>query len=217
MMQISRSELSLTLLTSEDAEILRGWRNDDRIRSTMIYKEKITATEQQAWFQRINNEQNYFFLIRLNAMAIGMIHLSDIDFSKQTAFSGMFIYDEKYIGSPIPVMASTLLLDFFLPIFKLQQIFAKVLLTNHRAIKYNTALGFNKVSSRGENQLLEITPQRYEAHAAKLKAALQQLGQLKMEMHIHQTFLAERPILRSALEAYQKENHQQELISVVIS
>ena len=216
-MQISRSELSLTLLNSEDAELLRSWRNDDRIRSSMIYQEKISATEQEAWFQRINNEQNYFFLIRVNTIAIGMIHLSDIDFSKQTAFSGMFIYEEKYIGSAIPVMASTLLLDFFFPIFKLQQIYAKVLLSNHRAIKYNDALGFKTVLGQSKNKLLAITPQSYEAHAAKLKAALQQLGQLKIEMQINQAFLAVRPILRSALEPYQKENHQEELISVVIS
>jgi RimJ/RimL family protein N-acetyltransferase len=48
----------------------------------------------------------------------------------------MFIYEEKYVGSPIPVMASTLLLDFFLPVFKLQQVFAKVLASNERAMKY---------------------------------------------------------------------------------
>jgi hypothetical protein len=42
----------------------------------MIYREKISTAQQAAWFQRINNEENYFFLIHLNASPVGMIHLS---------------------------------------------------------------------------------------------------------------------------------------------
>jgi len=216
MIQLSRSEISLKLLNAADAELLRQWRNDERIRSNMIYREIITEEEQQQWFKRINNEHHYFFLIKVNEQSIGMIHMSEIDFTKQTAFSGMFIYNDKFIGTPIAVMASTLLLDFFFPFFKLQQIFAKVLNNNERALKYNLALGFQQISSSNENQLLLITPSGYREGASQLKSALAQLGQDKIHVQIEQDFLNQRPLFNSYLQAYIKAFAEDEAINVAI-
>ena len=47
----------------EDLEMVRLWRNSDTVRAAMLYKNLITAEQQQLWYQRICNANNFFFII----------------------------------------------------------------------------------------------------------------------------------------------------------
>ena len=108
----------------------------------MFYKGEITDTMQQEWFDSINNEQNFFFLIHFKGAPAGLINISSIDWENKTAYTGLFIYDDKFLATDIPVMASLAMLDVFFMLFDIQSVYAKVKGNNKAAHNYNSSLGF---------------------------------------------------------------------------
>ena len=76
--------VKLYRLTEEKIELLRRWRNDPKIQQYMGYREHITSEMQKAWFERINNDNNYYFIIEYEGKEIGCINIKDIDYVKKT-------------------------------------------------------------------------------------------------------------------------------------
>ncbi len=143
-MKITRYGITLERLHPELSEMVRNWRNDQKISQFMFYKGEITPVMQQEWFTSIDNEQNFFFVIHYKSAPVGLINISSIDWENKTAYTGLFIYEEKFWGSDVPVMASLAMLDVFFLLFEIQSAYAKVKGNNQVAHNYNSALGFSR-------------------------------------------------------------------------
>jgi RimJ/RimL family protein N-acetyltransferase len=143
-MKFTRYGINLERLLPQHLEMVRQWRNHSKISQFMFYKGEITNGMQQEWFASIDNEQNFFFIIHYNSMPVGLINISSIDWENKTAYTGLFIYEEKFWGSDVPVMASLALLDIFFLLFNIQSVYAKVKGNNLVAHNYNSALGFSR-------------------------------------------------------------------------
>lgn len=143
-MKITRYGITLERLQQEQTELVRQWRNDQKISRFMFYKGDITKEMQQEWFDSIDNEQNFFFLIHLKNMPVGLINISSIDWENKTAYTGLYIYDDKFLATDTPVMASLAMLDVFFLLFDIQSVYAKVKGNNKAAHNYNSSLGFSR-------------------------------------------------------------------------
>ena len=143
-MRITRYGITLERLQPAHAEMVRNWRNDPKIQQFMFYKGEITATMQKEWFASIDNEQNFFFVIIYKQAPVGLINISSIDWENKTAYTGLFIYEENFWGSDVPVMASLAMLDVFFILFDIQSAYAKVKGNNMVAHNYNSSLGFSR-------------------------------------------------------------------------
>lgn len=143
-MKITRYGITLKRMEADDAELIRQWRNDPKISKFMFYKGEITPAMQSEWFASIDNDQNFFFIIEHNNAPAGLINISSIDWENKTAYTGLFIYDDKFLSSDIPVMASLAMLDVFFLLFDIQLVYAKVKGNNSVAHQYNSSLGFTR-------------------------------------------------------------------------
>lgn len=143
-MKITRYGVTLERLQQGQTELVRQWRNDQKISRFMFYKGDITKEMQQEWFDSIDNEQNFFFLIHLKNVPVGLINISSIDWENKTAYTGLYIYDDKFLATDTPVMASLAMLDVFFLLFDIQSVYAKVKGNNKAAHNYNSALGFSR-------------------------------------------------------------------------
>lgn len=143
-MRISRYGVTLERLNTEHSELVRQWRNDQKISRFMFYKGEITQRMQREWFESIDNEQNFFFLIYYKDNAVGLINISSIDWENKTAYTGLYIYDDTFLSSDVPVMASLAMLDVFFLMFDIQSVYAKVKGNNKAAHNYNSSLGFTR-------------------------------------------------------------------------
>lgn len=144
-MTIIKYGITLRRIKAEHIDMIRLWRNDPKIRKHMFYQGAITPEMQQEWFLSIDNEQNYYFLIYVDASPCGLISISSIDFDNRNAFAGLFIYDDRYVGTDIPVRASLSILDVFFSFTNIESVYAKVRDSNLVAHLYNTSLGFKRV------------------------------------------------------------------------
>jgi UDP-4-amino-4,6-dideoxy-N-acetyl-beta-L-altrosamine N-acetyltransferase len=159
-MKITRYGITLERMRTEHCEMVRTWRNDPKIQQFMFYKGEITPAMQQEWFAAVDNEQNFFFIIWYKDVPVGLINISSIDWENKTAYTGLFIYDEKFWGSDVPAMASLAMLDVFFMLFDIQSAYAKVKGNNPVAHNYNSALGFSRTKKIEQGQGFEYMLQK---------------------------------------------------------
>jgi RimJ/RimL family protein N-acetyltransferase len=136
-MKLSNGVITLKRVTFDDIEMIRNWRNDPKISQYMFSRDYITKEMQIKWFERINNQFNYFFIILYKTNKIGLCELKNIDYHYYTAEAGMFIYDDKYRNGIVPYASILLLMDFAFYRIKIKKIIIKILDENKRAIRFN--------------------------------------------------------------------------------
>jgi len=164
----------LKRLTHDKIEMVRNWRNDPKISKYMEFREYITPEMQEEWFQRINNDNNFFFIIEHAGKEIGLVNAKDIDYEQKTVEGGIFIYDDDYLNSDIPFRASLCSSDFAFETLNLERVIIHVLSDNKRAIKYNLMLGFERQPNQENihNQLYFMTKENYLKKRALIKRLL---------------------------------------------
>lgn len=137
--------VTLRRLTHDKIEMLRQWRNDPKIQQYMIYREYITPDMQEKWFEKINNDNNFYFIIEYEGREVGMIHIKDVDYTKKTGEPGQFMYDDDLLDSDVSMRASLCLMDFVWEKLGLESMYIHVVATNKRALDYNFLIGYEIV------------------------------------------------------------------------
>ena len=167
-MIIKKYGIELHRLEHKDIELVRQMRNKESIRSKMFYQEVITEEMQEKWFKSIDNMYNYFFVIVYDGEKIGLINGKDVDFEARTCEGGIFIWDEKYWFTGIPVQASICLIELTFNIALLRKVYAHIREDNTISLYYNKLLGYEQVTSQGENTHV-LTAENYSNKAEKIK------------------------------------------------
>ena len=138
--------VKLQRLTEDKIELVRNWRNDPKISQFMEYRDHITSEMQKKWFAKINNENNYYFIINYQGKDVGLTNVKDIDYSVKTGEGGIFIYDDTLLNSDIPFRVIFALNDFCFEKLGLEAMVAHIMDDNQRAINFNLVLGYKKAA-----------------------------------------------------------------------
>lgn len=188
MLSLKQFDVELRRLQLEDIELVRKWRNEAHVAQQMIYREYITTEMQLKWFNSINNQYNYYFLILFKGNKVGLINAKDYNLKRGFGEGGIFIGDKAYENSFAAVFASLCLLNFvfyLLPHISKSRI--RVLKTNERAIQYNKLMGYEEIpgAKNEHDQLFELSRERYFTHGLKLNkvASLYCEGSNLMELN----------------------------------
>ena len=173
-MKLSKYGITLARLREEDTELVRQWRNSPQITQFMEYREYITPEMQQDWFKSIDNLDNFYFVIEYEGKKIGLINSSKIEWDTVSSEGGIFLWDEQYYETFVPVWASLCLLETSYFILGAGKSVIKTLRDNERAKKLNIHLGYELMAGQEDvyNQVYVMTASSFRLHAPKLiKAA----------------------------------------------
>jgi len=183
-MRVDKYGISLHRLTENDIEMVRFHRNSDFIRSKMFYQELISKEEQQVWFESINNDWNYYFLIAYNGTMVGMVHGTINSYDDKTAKGGLFIWDEKALNSHLPVIASVVTTDLTFFIMEMESTTAEVRMNNQPAINYNLTLGYTIEEQNEEEQkvFMELTKEDYLRSARQIRSLVKRISKDPSEL-----------------------------------
>jgi RimJ/RimL family protein N-acetyltransferase len=171
-MILSKGNFRFLKLMPEDLELVRLWRNSPLISQHMEYREYITPEMQQEWYESVNNRNNIYFVVEHDHRKIGIINAKNIDWDESSVEGGIFFWDEEVYNTQIPAITSLLSAELLIRMMRLT-IYAHVLKSNDRAIRYNLQLGFELCEGQEniENQKYVLTPERYLEKSAKLRKA----------------------------------------------
>lgn len=168
-MILNNYNITLETITEDKLEILRLWRNNKHVSKFMDFKEEISKEQQIIWFNNINQEKEFYFIIRKKDILIGLIHINKINAEESTGEVGLFIGNENFAGTGITLGASLNLLDFAFEKLQLNEVFAKINNANNNAIKYNSFLGFNRSHPlNNEFTIWKLTKESYQNSKPKL-------------------------------------------------
>jgi hypothetical protein len=171
-MKIIKYGITLRRIVEEDIEFLRQKRN--AISPYMEFREYISPEMQKAWFNSINNYDNFYYIIEFRGTKIGLIHENEIDREKGWLNSGMFLFDIQYYNSYIPVLASLILIENSYYYHRNDRdSYIKIMKNNAGSIRYNEALGYVKCPDQEdkENQSYVLKKENFEKKAIKLRRA----------------------------------------------
>ncbi|MBD5213049.1 MAG: GNAT family N-acetyltransferase [Bacteroidales bacterium] len=171
---LSKYGITLKRLTHDKIELVRRWRNDPKISQYMEYRDEITPEMQEKWFQKINNDKNFYFLIEIDNNEIGLINVRDINYEKGQGEPGIFIWDDKYLDSTVSFQSCLCLHDFCFETLGLKELVIHILRDNKRAIKFNKALGYKISDNQKEvyNQEYTLNINDYIEKRNKIKNLL---------------------------------------------
>lgn len=168
----ARYGVKLIRLRQEHIELLRTWRNADKISRFMEFRDHITPKMQQQWFDGLNPHEDFYFMIEYHGQLVGMIHTSGVNWQEGRGDAGLFIFEDRYLSTYTPVLASLCMVDLFFGVFSLQRLYAKVMRNNPVAADYNRRLGFKLMPGQEamDFQMFELSRDDYFAATAMLRA-----------------------------------------------
>lgn len=178
-MKVKKFGIELKRLTRDDIELVRQKRNSPEIKRTMFFQKTISKEEQIAWFNSVNNEKNYYFIIKANGKKVGLIHGKIHSYTEKIAEGGMFIWDKACLDLHIPAIASVCMADLTFLIMKMDKTLAEVRKDNTKVINYNLALGYEIVEDNTEEGkiLMELTRTAYFKKASKIRNVIKKTAQ----------------------------------------
>jgi len=172
-MKICKYGITLSRLRQEDIEFVRQKRNSEQVRRHMEFREEITPEMQQKWFDSINNFENFYYIIEYKGVKIGLLNDKNMDWEARTSESGLFLWDEDYINTMIPVLASLCLLEAGFYFLNWNTSYIKVLRDNLKAIQYVTGIGYKLCEGQEgvSNQAYFLTKELFETKGRDIQRA----------------------------------------------
>lgn len=210
-MKLSKYGIILKRLRTDDIELVRHWRNSPQITQFMEYREYITPEMQQKWFESVDNFENFFFIIEYQGRKIGLINSSKIEWDTVSSEGGIFLWDENYYETFVPVWASLCLLESTYYVMGAGRSVIKTLRDNERAKKLNVHLGYEMMPGQEEeyNQSYLLTRDSFLKHSPKLIRAASMLAGPENSLHL---LYFDRHDIESGLADFMKDRIRKEMI-----
>jgi UDP-4-amino-4,6-dideoxy-N-acetyl-beta-L-altrosamine N-acetyltransferase len=180
---ISKFGVKLTSIQFEDLETIRNWRNDDRIRTSMIFQNIIQSADQIAWFESLSHSDAYF-MISFNENKIGVANVKAINWDDRSGEAGVFIGNEDYTNSPIPLFAIHAMMDTFFKNFKFKSLLATVTSSNVAALEMNIQLGYEIIYRTKHKVNLKISSERYFENRSNIESLLTKTGMSESKLQL---------------------------------
>lgn len=206
-MKFTKYGVTFKRLEEADLELLRQWRNSPKINQFMEYREFITPKMQKAWFKSINNLDNFYYIMEYNDEKIGLINNKNSDWESGVSESGIFIWDEKYLNTTVPIFASLLLIEAGFYILNGKKNFIRILKSNTKARNFSMSLGYVLCENQEdiENQLYILTKESFEKTGSKVQKAVKSLFNDDKTIYIY----LEKPDYESGLAQFMEKQLSQ--------
>ena len=140
-MIIDGFDCQLRTIRETDLELIRVWRNSDHVRRNMIYREEISASEQNTWFENLNIEHNIYMIIHEKDQPVGILNYKQIDWQEGSGEGGVFIGAEDRLNTSTPLRALYAFNNMLFSYLGLSQMTMKVLKSNSASIRYCKSWG----------------------------------------------------------------------------
>lgn len=178
-MIVEKYGIQLKKITIDDIELIRTKRNSENISSKMIYKNYISPEQQLQWFESINNFNNFYYLIIYDDRPIGLINEKDMDWNNLTSEAGLFIWEDKYLKTIVPALATLTLIELGFEILSWKKTSIRIIESNKEGISYNKQIGFKIVRQDKGILFMELDRASFYEKTRKMIVSLSKCYQEK--------------------------------------
>jgi hypothetical protein len=117
-------------------------------------------------------------MIHYKGEKIGLLNDKNVNWEARTSESGLFLGRTEFYATFVPYLVSVAGIEATFYFLNWNKQFAHILRSNSNAIRYNTQLGYRLCEGQEnvENQKYEMTRERFELAAGKIRKAVKQLA-----------------------------------------
>lgn len=175
MTRIVKYGVELVKLRLEDIELVRNWRNAQHVKQNMAFTGYINASSQRNWFEQLDTNANYYFMIIYSNKKIGIVNIKNI--KDKIGEAGIFIGDPLYLHSTVSFSATLCMMEFAFNELGLVALLAKVNSKNTKVIAFNKALGYQLLDgqSGGEFNYFKVGYKDFTEATATIRRTLEKI------------------------------------------
>ena len=150
------SDIKFTLLTEQDIELVRSWRNSPEISQFMYTDDYISEENQQKWFNKIKDDPSQkYWIIDYLSVKVGLISLNNINLKFKTCYWTFYLDRRGIIKNfdRASVMKSNIsgkveysILNMVFEELGMNKLLCEVLVENKAVINMHEKLGFRRES-----------------------------------------------------------------------
>lgn len=138
-------DIKLTLLSNEDIEQVRMWRNSKEVAAYMYSDEEITKEQQQNWFDKVSKSTtSKYWIINYNNIKVGLVSITDINLNLSSCFWAFYLGDTSIRGAGIGGKVEYTILKYVFEELKLNKLKCEVFVFNDKVIKMHEKFGFRR-------------------------------------------------------------------------
>ncbi|WP_456392069.1 UDP-4-amino-4,6-dideoxy-N-acetyl-beta-L-altrosamine N-acetyltransferase [Persephonella sp.] len=138
-------------LSDKEIEMVRKWRNSEKIRKWMLNDKLISAEEHIRFIKSLKETKSkVYWLVMKDKQHIGVIYFTDIMWNHRNAYLGVYVNPEN-ISQGNGKILLTLILDIGFNLFRFHSLRLEVIEDNHIAISL-----YKKFSFKEEGRLREF-------------------------------------------------------------
>lgn len=138
----SREDFTLRPMSDNDLNLVRQWRNSERVRANMYTDHLITANEHQEWFSKAKDDpRSRYFVFEHKGTPVGVVNIVQIDDRNKKCYWGFYLGDTTAPKTSGPAM-EYLALEYMFNILKMRKVCCEVFVFNEPVIKLHKKFGF---------------------------------------------------------------------------
>lgn len=187
-MRLERFGIVLRSMETRDLEMVRNWRNAPHVRANMEFQDTISSEMQKKWFAGLDPNRDLYLIAEQQATAFAVLHVKGIDWGDGSGEAGIFVGEQSYLGSFLPVLAVLAMMDLIFFGWGLKRLFAKVRADRAQVMDFNRRLGYAPLPDQaGQNFIRLVTdPEAYLFAAKVLRRQAQKYQKGKVRLQINE-------------------------------
>jgi UDP-4-amino-4,6-dideoxy-N-acetyl-beta-L-altrosamine N-acetyltransferase len=138
-------DINLRLLTENDLEMVRGWRNSPEVSQYMYTDEIIMEEQQKKWYQKIKDDpSSVTWIIENNGKSLGVASLNSINRNFSSCYWAFYLGDTTVRGGGIGAKVEFNVLRYVFEELKLNKLRCEVFNFNDKVIRMHEKFGFRR-------------------------------------------------------------------------
>lgn len=128
-------------LLYKDIEQVMKWRNNSKIRQQFLDNRVIEYEEQERWFNSLNLDKDYYFILEVYDKPIGLFYLNNFNSLDESAEPNGFVGDVSFLNAPEIGKALLGFFDFAFNKLNVEILKGKILKSNISFINIHKTIG----------------------------------------------------------------------------
>lgn len=126
----------------DELECVMNWRMLPEITKYMYTDPKLTMEQQEAWFQRLQeDENNLCFMIEVDRVSAGILNITDIDRKNSRCTWGYYIAVKEKRSLPLALALEWNLYDYVFDVLKLEKLEGEIFAFNKAVLRIHLMCG----------------------------------------------------------------------------
>jgi len=141
------ADITLRLITADDIEQMRLWRNSPEVAQYMYTDQEITAEQQMNWYNQVKTDKTKkYWIIEYNGQDKGVASLYNINEQFKSCYWAFYLGDSSARGAGIGAKVEYNVITHVFEDMNFNKLLCEVFVSNDKVIKMHEKFGFRRES-----------------------------------------------------------------------